>query len=53
MKHILRLDENDILKIIQERFDVRKSQVTAFYDVDEEENETKFYVEIEKDERQT
>ncbi len=51
MKHILRLDENDILKIIQERFDVRKSQVTAFYDVDEEENETKFYVEIEKDEK--
>ena len=51
MKHILRLDENDILKIIQERFDVRKNQVTAFYDVDEEENETKFYVEIEKDEK--
>ena len=51
MKHILRLDENDILKIIQERFDVRKSQVTAFYNVDEEENETKFYVEIEKDEK--
>ena len=51
MKHILRLDENDILKIIQERFDVRKGQVTAFYDVDEEENETKFYVEIEKDEK--
>ena len=51
MKHILRLDENDILKIIQERFDVRKSQVTAFYDVDEEENETKFYVEIKKDKK--
>lgn len=50
MKHILRLDENDILKIIQERFDVRKSQVTAIYE-DDDDDEIKFYVEIEKDER--
>ena len=52
MKHILRLDEDDILRIVQERFNIRKSQITAFYDVDEEDNETKFYVEIEKDEKQ-
>ena len=51
MKHIIRLDEDDILKIVQERFNVRKSQITAFYDVDEEENETKFYVEIEHEEK--
>ena len=53
MKHIIRLDENDIVKIIQERFKVRGNQISALYDVDEEDDETKFYVEIEKDEKQT
>ena len=51
MKHILRLDEEDILKIIQEHFKARKNKVTAIYDVDEADDETKFYVEIEYEEK--
>lgn len=51
MKRILRLDEDDIMSILMEHYDVRPSQITSIYTDVENENgdiETKFFVEIEE-----
>ena len=53
MKRVIRLDEDDISKIIMEHFDARPSQVTSLY-IDEEDEtgeiDTKFYIEVEENE---
>ena len=53
MKRLMRLDEDDIVEILMEHFDVRPSQITSIYtDVlnkDTEEVETKFFVEVEEE----
>lgn len=46
MKRILRLDEDDIIGIIMEHYDLRPSQITSTYT--NVEDETKFFVEIEE-----
>ena len=55
MKRILRLDEDDILNILMEHFDVRPSQITSIYtDIEDEkakEIETKFFIEVEEGEK--
>ena len=55
MKRILRLDEDDIIRILTKCYKVQPDQVRAFYadqeDKDTEEIESKFFVEIEENAR--
>ena len=53
MKRVIRLDEDDIAKIVTEHFDVRPSQVTSLYideETEDDEVSTKFYIEVEENE---
>ena len=54
MKHILRLDENDIIELVREKFKVKPDRIVSMYiDIQDEETdgiETAFIVEIEQNE---
>lgn len=51
MKHIIRLDEEDLRKLVMEHFDAKPSEVTSTFvdDVDENNNPSPtFYIEVER-----
>ena len=51
MKRILRLDEDDIVRILAKCYKVQPNQIRAYYTETEDEDgdiETKFFIEVEE-----